>query len=177
MRGQEKKAGPLAPWVFIATGLIGCLILLASRAEPQQVKPVERTEYVFNDPHNRVAPDVVDAELAKLEESLWEHWTQRREGKFQAIAYTLEGDRTTTTFSFENDAQSRWCVRVDSVFDIRDHPERGERASESRDSTEYYEVKRIELETGRTIPHSEKSDASSYALLFIDKKLHLKWKY
>jgi hypothetical protein len=162
----------------VAIALAGGLTLCAQTPNRQQSEPAEKTDYEFYGPQNPVDPDVNRAGLGKLRESLWTHWTERRGGKFHAVEYTYDGDRSTLNFVFENIAQSRWCVFVDFVYEEANDPESGRHGGETRHTQEYYyDVKRIDLKTGRAIPDSKKRDGTTYALLFIDKALHVKWKY
>jgi hypothetical protein len=164
--------------LLVPVALAGRLTLLAQAPEQQQAGPTEKTDYEFYGPQDPIDPEENRAELGRLRESLWAHWTQRRGGEFHAVAYTYDGDQSTLTFSFGNTSDSHCFVHVISVYDEAYDPESGRHGEERRHTEEYYfDVKRIDLKSGRTIPDSEKRDGTTYKLLFIDKANHVKWKY
>jgi hypothetical protein len=171
---RQRRAFFSPACLFIPVCLIGGLALIAQTVEPQRAEPAEKTDYAFDNSQTHADEERIGT---ALKESLWRHWSKHVAGEFHVTAYTIEGDRSLTTFSFATYERSRWSVRVDSVFEIRDAAEHGKNAGERTDSRVYGGVKRIDLRTSRTIPDSEKRDATTYALLFINKKLHLKWEY
>jgi hypothetical protein len=175
---SQRKAYIVFAGIVAAIVFCGWPVPTALSADPQQAVPAEKTDYEFYGSQNPVDPDSNLADLGKLRESLWTHWTERRGGKFRAVAYTYDGDRSTVTFLFESIAESQWCVFVDSRYEEATDPESGRRGGETRHTEEYYfGVRRVDLKTGHAIPDSRKRNGTTYKLLFIDEAQHAKWKY
>jgi len=111
---------------------------------------------------------------ADVKEFVWSHWVGRRRGKVNVIAYAIEGNRSSTTFFVEPDGKGRWRVRADSEINLV------ALVKQPRTETRvecYYDVARIDLKSWKPILQSEKRDATTYALRFINKENNIQWDY
>lgn len=111
---------------------------------------------------------------AEAKEFIWSHWIGRRRGKVNVIAYTIEGNRSSTTFFVEPDEKGRWRVRADSETNLV------ALVKQPRTETRvecYYDVARIDLKSWKPILQSEKRDATTYALRFINRRKNIQWDY
>ena|SRR6185437_4650747 len=161
------------------TVILCSLIALAPSAQksPTVSTGREASQYDTAGPFeigNDLTPTQQAKVAAEAKEFIWSHWIGRRRGKVNVIAYTIEGNRSSTTFFVEPDEKGRWRVRADSetnLVAIVKQPR-----TETRVEC-YYDVARIDLKSWKPILQSEKRDATTYALRFINKEKNIQWDY
>jgi hypothetical protein len=134
------------------------------QAGGQQTKP-EMNQYDEGGTF-RITLDVPPARRSKIsgemDAFIWEHWSGHQRAKLRIIAQTREGVFTFQTIFIEPDAHGLWRMRDEW------HPDpRPGKSAVTVD--EYDEIHRIDVNTGKMIPNSEKRATGTYKLLIANK--------
>ena len=109
MRSLRTRLAPFSPALIV---FLACGSLRATEqalAEPAKPKQQTTSDYVF---HRRLDGETTLRMFAEIREWIWGHFKERRPGRLVVTMYSLEGDRTTTTYVVERDDADVWSISV-----------------------------------------------------------------
>jgi hypothetical protein len=123
-------------------------------------------------------PYKADKYLAEIRTFLWQHCKERRLGLVNATFFTIEGDRTTSTFFVEPDRKGKWLIRIHSKSTFAALlPKRGkphfENAREEYDEIDRVEATSVNAATAVPIPESVSRESEKFRLRLRNSKTNL----
>jgi hypothetical protein len=111
-----------------------------------------------------LSPSRRDKLLTEIRGFLWEHWINKRPGQLRVTVYTIEGDPTTYNFFIEKDPRENWFIRAKSESVIAALLKPGEKPRHETTEISYYDIERLDPETGHVISKGEKRQPETYRL-------------
>ena len=118
------------------------------------------------------AVDDEEGAKARVRQLLWERWRAKRPGYCAITVSYTHGEGETTRYYVEPDSEGRWrvAVEVESSGGLHEAMRGDDTSPKTRVLGAYYSVSRVDAESGRPVPESERRRPETYALLFQDRK-------